>query len=359
MAAKEKAVVKKTAPKKAVAKKKVVPKKKAAKKVARKVSRTVAAKPATEQVTKPAAKKSASGDNMKRFQSAASQWRWARDACEAGQKIGFVPTMGAFHAGHLSLIKKAVSQNDLTVVSIFVNPLQFGEGEDFGAYPRDLARDTDLVRELGVDAIFIPDQGEMYPAGFCTTVTAGPLAERLCGANRLGHFDGVCTVVTKLIGIVQPHRIYLGEKDAQQLYILKRMITDLDLFVKVVACPIVREKDGLAMSSRNAYLSPEDRAEATKLNESLRLAQKAILLENARDARALKDRMQAHILESGRFEIDYIAIVDPESLEDRGVLTGRTLIALAARIGGTRLIDNILINVPGGQLAAGLGNARR
>jgi pantoate--beta-alanine ligase len=350
------------AKKKPAASKKPIPKKKVTKKVTKRVVKKIrpvidATKPIKSAPKKTSPKPAV--DTMKRFQSAASQWRWSRDAVEAGKKIGLVPTMGAFHEGHLSLIKKAVSQNDLTVVSIFVNPLQFGKGEDFSAYPRDLARDTDLAREMGVDAIFIPDPTDMYPAGYCTLVSAGPLAERLCGANRPGHFDGVCTVVTKLIGIVQPSRIYLGEKDAQQLYILQRMISDLDLFVKVVGCSTVREKDGLAMSSRNAYLSPEDRAEAIKLHEALRLVQKAILLENARDAADLKERMQSHIIAGGRFEIDYIAIVDPESLDDREVLTGRTLIAIAARIGGTRLIDNILINVPGGQLAAGLGNIRR
>ena len=305
---------------------------------------------------KKVTKAAPAGEGMKRFQSAESQWRWSRQAFEAGKKIGFVPTMGAFHDGHLALIKKSVSQNDLTVVSIFVNPLQFGEGEDCSAYPHDLARDTDLARELGVDAIFIPEPSEMYPEGFSTRISIGALGERLCGAFRPGHFDGVCTVVMKLIGIVQPHRIYFGEKDAQQLYIMRRMLSDLALHVKVVAVAIKREKDGLAMSSRNSLLTDPDRALAPKLYEALRIAQKAILLENQRDPDELKSRMKTHILESGRFEIDYVAMVDPETLDERPLLTGRTLIAVAAHLGETRLIDNILINVPGGQLAAGMGN---
>ena len=183
---------------------------------------------------------------MKRFQSVESQQRFSRQVRAEGQKIGCVPTMGALHAGHLSLVKKARSQNGVVIVSIFVNPLQFGEGEDFERYPRDLARDLDQLRDAGVDAVFLPEAHEMYGEDFVTQVTAGAMGTKMCGAYRPDHFDGVCTVVAKLLGIVMPHRIYMGEKDAQQLVVLRRMIADLNFDVRLVACPIVREKDGLA-----------------------------------------------------------------------------------------------------------------
>jgi len=307
-------------------------------------------------------KKRASGggpSSMKRFQSAESQRRYARQAREAGKKIGFVPTMGAFHKGHLSLIRKARRQNDMVVVSIFVNPLQFGPDEDFDRYPRDLARDLDLAREAGIDAAFIPEPSELYPPAFSSKVTVGPLSERMCGAKRPGHFDGVCTVVLKLLGIVQPHRVYLGEKDAQQLVVLQRMVADLNVDVKVVSCPTVREKDGLAMSSRNAYLSPEHREQAGRLYEALRMAQREILMGQMRDPAKLESRMRGLITEESEIEIEYIEMVDPETLEPRPVLVGRVLIALAASLGETRLIDNITVNVPGGRMAEGFGSAAK
>jgi pantoate--beta-alanine ligase len=298
-------------------------------------------------------------NTMKRLQSAESMRRFARDAREAGRTIGFVPTMGAFHEGHLSLMRKARSQNDVVVVSIFVNPLQFGPHEDFEHYPHDLARDLDRARELGVDAVFIPETAEVYPAGFAVRVSVGPMGERLCGAARPGHFDGVCTVVLKLLGIVQPQRMYLGQKDAQQLILLERMVTDLNVDTRVVACPTVREADGLAMSSRNAYLTPEERAtQAPRLYQALRSVQRAILIEHERDAQRLRERMRSQIEEGTGFAVEYVAFVDPETLADRPVLTGRTLIALAARLGKARLIDNILINVPGGRMAEQLGIER-
>ncbi len=291
------------------------------------------------------------GQGMKRFQSAESQRRFSRDMRDEGKKIGFVPTMGAFHQGHLSLIEKARSQNDIVVVSIFVNPLQFGPEEDFDRYPRDLARDIDLCRAAGVDAVFQPDVGEMYPEGFTTRITVGPMGERLCGAFRPGHFDGVCTVVAKLIGIVAPHRVYLGEKDAQQVVILDRMVNDLNMDTKLVACPTIREKDGLAMSSRNSYLTPEERAQAGKIHEALRIAQREILVCNTRDPRELAALMRDVIQEGTQIEVQYIEMVDPETLEPRPLLEGRTLIAVRARLGRTALIDNMLINVPGGRMA--------
>jgi pantoate--beta-alanine ligase len=303
-----------------------------------------------------AAKSDAGG--MKRLQSAESMRRFAREAREAGRSIGFVPTMGAFHEGHLALVRKARGQNDVVVVSVFVNPLQFGPHEDYEHYPRDLARDLDRVRELGVDAAFVPDAAEMYPVGYTTNVSVGPLAGRLCGAGRPGHFDGVCTVVAKLLGIIQPHRLYLGQKDAQQLVVLTRMIADLNIDTKVVACPTVREKDGLAMSSRNAYLTPEERAQAPNLYRVLRAAQRAVLVEHERDPRRLRDQMKLQLEGDAAFRVEYIALVDPETLEELPTLTGRLLIAIAARLGKARLIDNLLVNVPGGRMAEQLTIAR-
>jgi len=307
---------------------------------------------------KRAARKRAAPKAMKRLQSPDSQRRFSRQAREAGKKIGLVPTMGAFHDGHLALIRKSVSQNDVTVVSIFVNPLQFGPDEDYNHYPRDLARDLDRAREVGVDAVFLPEVEDIYPEGFTTKVSVGPLAERLCGAHRPGHFDGVCTVVLKLLGIVAPHRLYLGQKDVQQLVVLERMIADLNVDARIVACPTVREKDGLAMSSRNAYLSPAQRAQAPRIYEVLRSAQREILIGGIRDPQDLRRRMQAQLTEGTDMRVEYIALVDPESLEERDVLTGRTLIALAVWLGQARLIDNLLINVPGGRMAESMKMAR-
>lgn len=299
----------------------------------------------------PKKKAASTTEGMKRFQSAESQRRFSRQAREAGRKIGFVPTLGAFHEGHLSLIRRARAQNDLVVVSVFVNPLQFGPGEDFERYPRDLARDLDRARDAGADAIFVPEVAEMYPPGFAARVTVGPIAAKLCGASRPAHFDGVCTVVLKLLGIVQPHRIYLGEKDAQQVVLLQKMIDELSVDVKVVPCPTVREKDGLALSSRNAYLTPTERTAAPRLYQALRFAQREILVGGERDPEKLRARMAERITEATDIAIEYIAMVDPETLEERTTLTGRTLIALATRLGSTRLIDNLLIHVPGGRMA--------
>jgi len=305
------------------------------------------------------ARKPAAPEGMKRLQSPGSMRRFAQQKRAAGQRIGFVPTMGALHEGHVSLMRKARSQNDVAVISIFVNPLQFGAGEDYERYPRDLARDMDLAREAGIDAVFVPEVADLYPENFTTRVTVGPLGERLCGAFRPGHFDGVCTVVMKLLGIVQPHRLYLGEKDAQQLILLERMITDLDIDVRVVPVATVREKDGLAISSRNRYLTPEERREAPRIYQALRLAQREILVGHQRDPERLAERMREHIRAGAGFQIEYVELVDPETLLARPVLTGRTLIAVAARLGGTRLIDNILVNVPGGRVAEDFGLSGR
>lgn len=309
------------------------------------------ASPARPGAAARAGKKKAEPPGMKRLQSAGSMRRFAQQKRAAGKRIGFVPTMGALHEGHLSLIRKARGQNDVVVLSIFVNPLQFGVGEDYGRYPRDLARDMDLAREGGVDAVFIPEVADLYPEGFTTRVSGGALGTRLCGTSRPGHFDGVCTVVMKLLGIVQPHRLYLGEKDAQQLIVLQRMVTDLNVDVRIVPCTTVREKDGLALSSRNRYLGPEERAQAPRLYQALRYAQREILLRHERDTERVKEGMRALLAQGERIAIEYIEIVDPETLLPLATLSGRALIALAVRLGETRLIDNILVNVPGGRMA--------
>ena len=309
-------------------------------------SETAAEAAATEEP-----KAAAGGAGMKRLQSAESQRRFSRQMREEAKRIGFVPTMGAFHEGHLTLMRKARGQNDVVVVSIFVNPLQFGPGEDYEKYPRDLARDLDKARAEGVDAVFIPEPAEMYPPGFSTKISVGPMADKLCGAQRPGHFDGVCTVVLKLLGIVQPHRLYVGQKDAQQAILLQKMLIDLDVDVRTTVVPTQRDKDGLAMSSRNRYLNEEERAMAPRLYEALRLAQREILVGGERDPKALAARMRDLILSGTKFEIEYLEMVDPETLDPRPILTGRLLIAIAARLGPARLIDNLQINVPGGRMA--------
>ncbi len=270
-----------------------------------------------------------------------------REACEAsrmeGNLIGFVPTMGALHDGHLSLVSRAREECDTVVASIFVNPLQFGPAEDLASYPRDLERDLLLLEKEGVDIAFTPDAEEMYPGGRPdTTVEPGPLGERLEGASRPGHFRGVCTVVAKLFGLVGTCRAYFGEKDAQQLAIISGMVADLDMPVEVVACPTLREEDGLAMSSRNALLSAEERAAATCLYEAL--ARAAWLVEGGeRDANVLKAEMAKRIGAEPLARLDYVAVVDPEAFTEADRLDRAVRALVAARIGTTRLIDTLLI----------------
>jgi pantoate--beta-alanine ligase len=270
-----------------------------------------------------------------------------REACEAarmeGSVIGFVPTMGALHDGHLSLVARARDHCDVVASSIFVNPLQFSPSEDLASYPRDLDRDLNLLDKEGVDIVFAPDQDEMYSGGPPgVTVQAGPLGEILEGASRPGHFDGVCTVVAKLFGIVGQCRAYFGEKDAQQLAIIQRMVMDLDMPVEVVACPTMREEDGLAMSSRNAYLSPDERAAATCLYEAL--ARAAWLVEGGeREAAVIKAEMAKRIGAEPLADLDYVALVHEGTFTEVGRLDGPARALVAAGIGTTRLIDNLLI----------------
>ena len=276
-----------------------------------------------------------------------------RDACEAarldGGTVGFVPTMGYLHAGHRSLVE-AARECDLVAVSIFVNPLQFGPGEDLDDYPRDLDRDLELLESAGADLVFAPDADEMYPDGPPqAAVDPGPLEDRLEGAARPGHFRGVCTVVAKLFGLTGACRAYFGEKDAQQLAVIRRMVADLDMPVEVVGCPTVREEDGLAMSSRNTYLDAEERAAATCLYEAL--ARAAWLVDGGeRDARVLVAEMAKRVGAERLARIEYVAVVDDVSFDDveRLERNGRALVA--AHVGKARLIDNLRLPVedPGG-----------
>ncbi|WP_456342540.1 pantoate--beta-alanine ligase [Thermovibrio sp.] len=257
-----------------------------------------------------------------------------------GKEVGFVPTMGYLHEGHLSLVRRARSENDAVVVSIFVNPTQFGPNEDFEKYPRDLERDAELLRREGVDYLFHPKAEEMYPEGYSTFVEVLGLTEGLCGAKRPGHFRGVATVVTKLLNIVQPERAYFGEKDFQQLQVIKRLVKDLNIPVKIVGCPIVREKDGLALSSRNTYLSPEERESAVALYRGLKLA-KELFEKGERSAEKIKEEVEKLILSYPKVKkIDYVEIVDSETLKPVKEVKEGDTIALAVFVGSTRLIDN-------------------
>jgi len=264
-----------------------------------------------------------------------------RARCD-GRRIGLVPTMGALHAGHAGLIRRARAETGCVVVSIFVNPTQFGPGEDLARYPRPRDADIEVCRREGVDLVFAPAVEEMYPAGFATTVRVAGLAETMCGAFRPGHFDGVCTVVAKLLAIVQPDAAYFGEKDAQQLAIVRRMVADLNLPVEVRPCPLVREPDGLAMSSRNAHLSPEERRQALALSAALAEAREAILA-GQRDAAAVADRTRRRLEAAPGVRLEYAAVVDPDTLAALGRIGPQVLVAVAARVGATRLIDNVLL----------------
>jgi pantoate--beta-alanine ligase len=257
-----------------------------------------------------------------------------------GGTVGFVPTMGYLHEGHLALVKQARVENPTVVVSIYVNPTQFGPREDFGTYPRDLNRDLELLRKRRVDIVFVPSDEEMYSPVFSSWVDVEKVTERLEGGARPGHFRGVATVVAKLFNIVQPSRAYFGQKDAQQVVVIKRMVTDLNMGIKVVVVPTVRESDGLAMSSRNIYLSPKERQAATILFKALTLAQQ---LEKGgeKDAEKIRRRMKALIQKEPLAQIDYVSIADAETLEELSLLDRAAVASLAVRIGKTRLIDNL------------------
>lgn len=266
----------------------------------------------------------------------------SRAARREGRRIGFVPTMGALHEGHISLVRAAKRQADLVAVSIFVNPTQFGPNEDFGKYPRTVERDCELLAKEGVDAVFAPSVEEMYPSGAATTVAVQGLSDKLCGRSRPGHFQGVATVVSKLFHIVEPDRAFFGQKDAAQVAILRRMVLDLNLPVEIIVCPIVRESDGLALSSRNAYLSGEERKTALVLSQSLQAIERAFQ-SGERDATKLIDTGLQLLQKTPGVRLDYLEIVDPDSLDPMHRIERQSLVAVAAFVGSTRLIDNVLI----------------
>jgi pantoate--beta-alanine ligase len=268
--------------------------------------------------------------------------RAVRETLGRGQKVGLVPTMGALHEGHASLIRAARGETGLVVVSIFVNPTQFGPGEDLSRYPRPLEKDLDICRREGADVVFTPSAGEMYPEGFATSVCVAGMSEKMCGAFRPGHFDGVCTVVAKLLAIVAPDLAYFGEKDAQQLAIIRRMAADLNLPPEIRGCPIVREPDGLAMSSRNAYLSADERRRAPALSAALADA-KLMLAAGERDAAKVAAAVRRRLEAAAGLELQYVAVVDPDTLADLTRIADKVLVAVAAKVGAARLIDNVLL----------------
>ncbi|AQS05361.1 pantoate--beta-alanine ligase [Clostridium beijerinckii] len=265
---------------------------------------------------------------------------WKRD----GLSVGYVPTMGALHEGHESLIKRAVEENDKVVVSVFVNPTQFGPNEDFDSYPRNINKDLELCINAGASIVFNPEPSEMYYGDKSTSVSVSGLTSVLCGAKRPGHFDGVCLVVSKFLNIVTPDKAYFGEKDAQQVAVIKRMVRDLNIDVEIVACPIIREEDGLAKSSRNTYLSKDERKAALVLSRSLEIAKDA-LRKGERNANNIKNSIKEVLNSEPLAKIDYVEIVDSDSLKSVEIIERNVLIPIAVYIGKTRLIDNFTFEI--------------
>ncbi|HZK44278.1 MAG TPA: pantoate--beta-alanine ligase [Syntrophomonadaceae bacterium] len=282
---------------------------------------------------------------MKVFNNVEEIQKWCIRLKEQGKKIGIVPTMGFLHEGHLTLVREAKRLCDIVVVSIFVNPIQFGQGEDFGEYPRDLSQDTALLQNELADAVFAPTVKEMYPNGYSTFLEVNsPITTKLCGNSRPGHFKGVTTVVSKLFNICQPDLAFFGQKDYQQLLVVKKMVRELNFPIEIVGVPIVREYDGLAISSRNVNLTPDQRQAALTISSSLKMAQEFI--ENGEtNTRELKQKIQNLIKSEGQPEIEYIEIVDDQELLDLEKIIGKVLIAVAVKYGNTRLIDNLLVEV--------------
>ena len=266
-----------------------------------------------------------------------------RQVYDRAQKpLGLVPTMGFLHEGHMALVRRARAENATAVVSIFVNPTQFAPNEDFLAYPRDMDADLTKLESAGVDIVFAPTVDEVYPAGFDTHVDVGSIGARLEGESRAGHFQGVATVVCKLLAIVRPDRAYFGQKDAQQCLVVKRLNADLNLGAKIVVCPTVRDADGLALSSRNVYLSAEEREAALSLHKSLVLAQE-LYQSGVKDANEIRERIRRLIGEQPLARIDYISVADAENLRELEVIDDAALVSLAVRVGRTRLIDNVIL----------------
>lgn len=270
--------------------------------------------------------------------------KFVREARARGQSVGFVPTMGYLHEGHLTLMREAKKSCDVVVISIFVNPLQFGPKEDFAQYPRDFERDAHMAGDAGVDAIFAPEAAEMYPRGFSTRVDVTGLVDCLCGASRPGHFQGVATVVTKLFNIVLPDKAFFGQKDAQQVLVIQRMVEDLNMSLEIVAVPTVRESDGLAMSSRNVYLSAEQRKAALVLSQSLKAAREAVA-GGQRDAGEILRLVREMISGQPLASIDYVELRALPNLEPVEIINGPVLLALAVKFDRTRLIDNAVLEV--------------
>lgn len=266
----------------------------------------------------------------------------AEETRRAGRSIGVVPTMGALHAGHLSLLRRCRAESDLAVMTLFVNPLQFDRKDDLARYPRDQDRDARLAREAGVDVIYAPTPEAMYPAGYATYVAVEGLADRWEGATRPGHFRGVATVCTKLFTACRPHRAYFGQKDYQQTLVMRRLVADLDLGLELVVLPTVREADGLALSSRNVLLTPEARRQAVTISRALTAAQAAVN-GGERDAEWLRAAIEAQIRTAPLAEIEYVAVCDPDTLASLTRLAPRGVALVAARFGPVRLIDNILL----------------
>lgn len=269
--------------------------------------------------------------------------KWVLGHQREGLRVGVVPTMGALHAGHLSLAEQARSECDQVIATIFVNPTQFAPGEDYDRYPRDLERDTDLLANVGVNAVFAPSVEAMYPTEASTRIEVGPVAEPLEGSVRPTHFGGVATIVAKLLNIVPADRAFFGRKDYQQTVVIRRMVADLNLPTEIVICPTIREADGLAMSSRNAYLSAEERAKALCLSRGLQLASN-LHKAGERDASVLREKVHAEIVSVEGVEIDYVAVLREGTVEPVSCIDGPTVVAVAARVGSTRLIDNVLLS---------------
>lgn len=272
---------------------------------------------------------------IKEVREIVNEWK------KEGLSVGLVPTMGFLHEGHKSLIERSVKENDRTVVSVFVNPIQFAPNEDLEAYPRDIEHDKKLVSSANADLIFNPEPEEMYGAHFTTLVNTTEVSENLCGAKRPIHFGGVCTVLTKLFNIVKPTRAYFGQKDAQQLAVVKRFVKDLNFDIEIIGCPIIREADGLAKSSRNTYLNKEERQAALILSKSLKLGLDKIK-EGERDAKVIIDVITKSLQTEKLARIDYVSIVDNENIQYIDKIEGEILCAIAVYIGKTRLIDNFI-----------------
>jgi pantoate--beta-alanine ligase len=279
---------------------------------------------------------------MEVLKTLAEMKAWSRSVREDGHTLGLVPTMGYLHAGHLSLARKSMSACDRTVVSIFVNPIQFGPNEDLDTYPRDLEADRQELERLGVDALFLPTGEDMYPDGFQTYVHVEEITDKLCGKSRREFFRGVTTIVLKLFNIVQPHSAFFGEKDRQQLEVIRKMVGDLNLDVAIVGLPIIREPDGLAMSSRNQYLGKAERKTAQSLHEALQQVQQ-LVAQGESSVDTLRSRMRTIIEREGQAQVDYISVCDPQQFEELEEIKGKAMIALAVHVGKARLIDNCLI----------------